>query len=168
MSSNEPNTDETSEATEKRMWTTISKDQALVSLPCPPHYMRVPRWNSTHEAAGWKLHYADMSMPGGRPYGMLFYIRTTDKMEVRVGVRWDVHTEQPETACLMSKRNAPLRDREGNDADALELDARARVTAMMSIFSLIGATIATTATEDVVLEAAGLGLPRIYEDEPAQ
>lgn len=168
MSSNEPNTDETSEATEKRMWTTISKDQALVSLPVFPFHLRIARWNATHEARGWKLLFADMSMPGGRPYGTLFYIRATDNKEVRVGVRWDVHTEQPETACLMPKRNAPVKDREGNDADALELDARARVTAMMSIFSLIGATIATTETENVVLEAAGLGLPRIYDGAPAQ
>jgi hypothetical protein len=59
-------------------------------------------------------------------------------------------------------------DRDAVDADLLELDAQARLTALQSINAYIGAQILDRPGEDAVLKAAGLGLERIDDDpEPS-
>jgi hypothetical protein len=169
--SNEPRQGEaaalSAAAGQRSLFTTVSRSQKLVHLPFAPGWIRVSRWNDTHEAKGFELIGADLSMPGGRPYGYLWYRRHSDLRDIRIGVRWDVDRELPECRYLDRKKGLPGKDREAADADRLELDALARITALMSLNAHIGTLVATPSMEDALLDAAGLGLPRVDREEPA-
>jgi hypothetical protein len=151
------------------MFTTLAKHEALVPVPFGSRWFKVPRWNASHEAAGWDLRGADIQMPGGRPWRSLWYVRRADGREVRVGVRWDVEKEVVETRYLHPTKSEFGKDRDAVHADRLELDAQARMTALQSINAFIGAQVLNLDGETAVLDAAGLGLTRIDGDpEPGR
>jgi hypothetical protein len=146
----------------------VEKGTLFVDVPVPPWKLPIPQWNTTRQAPGWELTGANLQMPGGRPHGYFVYHRTADHRMQRVGIRWDVDHELPDTACLHESKGEPLGDRRSIDADALELDALARATALMSINAFIGANVVTLDGENTILEAAGLGIPRIDLAEKRQ
>jgi hypothetical protein len=158
---------ETDEA-RRTKYTVLARHEALVPVQFGSGWLKVPRWNASHGAAGWELRGADIQMPGGRPWGSLWYVRTADGRRVRVGVRWDVERETVECRYLHPTESTLGTDRDAVNADRLELDAQARLTALQSINAYIGAQILSRTGEDAVLEAAGLGLERIDDDpEPS-
>jgi hypothetical protein len=152
----------------RKRYIAVPEGTLFVDVPVPPWQLPIPQWNSTHQAPGWELVGADLQMPGGRPQGYFVYQRARDSRRQRVGVRWDVERELPETMCLHETKGEPAKNRERIDADILELDALARATALMSINSFIGANVVTLDGENTILQAAGLGIPRVDLDEKRQ
>ncbi|WP_413602737.1 hypothetical protein [Curtobacterium sp. Curtsp57] len=161
MTDTTPSTDQA----QRKMFTALAKHEALVPVPFGSGWFKVPRWNATHEATGWELRGADIQLPGGRPWGSLWYVRRADGREVRVGVRWDVENEVVETLYLHRTKPESGKDRDEVDADRLELDAQARMTALQSINAFIGAQVLNLEGETAVLDAAGLGLKRLLDDD---
>jgi len=149
----------------QQMFTALAKHEALVPVPFGTGWFKVPRWNTSHEAVGWELRGADIQMPGGRPWGSLWYVRRVDGREVRIGVRWDVEREVVETLYLHLTKAELGTDRDAVDADRLEIDAQARMTALQSINAFIGAQVLNLDGETAVLDAAGLGLERVWDVE---
>lgn len=152
-------------AAPRRRFAAMSKRQAVVPVPFPPGHILVPRWRQSREASGWRLVGADLSLPGGIPYGSLWYRNATNR-QIRIGVRWDAEREVPQCTYLHPTKGLPATDRDAFDVAAVELDAQARITALQAINAFLFAQIATRDTEDAILDAAGLGLVRI-DDDPA-
>lgn len=103
-------------------------------------------------------------MPGGRPYGSLWYVRLNDGFQVRIGVRWDTTREVSQCTYLHPTKGEPATDRDHIDAEAIELDAQARITALQAINASLFTRIAPRNTEDAILDAAGLGLRRLDDE----
>ncbi|RKR76309.1 hypothetical protein [Frondihabitans australicus] len=145
----------------RSMYTVVSRNQKLIPVPFSPGWARVPRWNASHKSTAHELLGADLQMPGGRPYGYLWYRHFTTGKNIRIGVRWNTNLESIECKYLHDQKAVAGRNPEKVAAALAEADAKARVSALMSLNALIGTQVLSTQMEDGILDAAGLGLQRI-------
>jgi len=103
---------------------------------------------------GWRLDAVDLGIKAGRPFGSLFFQRIDDGFRARIGVRWNHVSEQ--LHCFVTDTTTPQADRQ-----ALELDARSRVATLMSIYTAIGASAASSPVAASGAHAAAHLLPEL-------
>ena len=134
--------------------------QVISGLKMGTGVVTVLKWDDTKRARGWTLTGADLMMDRGRPFGSLWY-RHDDSRYIRVGVHWNHDIEQLECLCLHPKKPQLPDDVDEFEASRLERDARSRIGTLMAVNAEIGSIVATRASEDAILAAAGLGLKRL-------
>ncbi|QVG65544.1 hypothetical protein JG551_002977 [Curtobacterium flaccumfaciens pv. flaccumfaciens] len=149
------------------LYAEVQDGQALIAgLKMGVGALVVQRWDPTYAAAGWTLYGADLTLDMGHPFGALFYRNDTDDRVLRVGVQWHPPVQRLEFPALHPSRPELSSDCSEEEVDAVVLDARSRIGALVAINAQIGSWVATTESEDAILDAAGLGLERLSEDDP--
>lgn len=155
----------------RKMYAAIRRDQLLLPIPVHPGALVVPKWDPAYEVPGWELTAAEMDMhQQSLLFGQMLYTRTTDGRKVRVGVRWNPQQFGLEAQCLNNPDVAtgpayPLEDTDGIDTEALEMSTLRRAQRLVELNSFIGNVVAGPDSQDVILEASGLGLTRIHDPE---
>ncbi|ARC55516.1 hypothetical protein AS850_00305 [Frondihabitans sp. 762G35] len=151
----------------RKVFKVIRNDQLLLPIPVHPGALVVPKWDTTGEVPGWTLTGAEIDMHHqSLLWGQLLYTRETDGRRVRVGVRWNPQQFGLEAQCLDSTELTggpalPLEDTDGIDTDALEMSTLRRAQRLVELNSFIGSVVANPASQDVILQSAGLGLTRL-------
>lgn len=155
----------------RKVYKVIRNDQLLLPIPVHPGALVVPKWDTTGEVPGWTLTGAEIDMHHQSLLsGQLLYTRDTDGRTVRVGVRWNPQQFGLEAQCLDSTELTggpalPLEDTDGIDTDALEMSTLRRAQRLVELNSFIGSVVADPASQDVILQSAGLGLTRLRVPE---
>ncbi len=126
----------------------------------------VQRWDASYEATGWTLYGADLTLDMGHPFGALFYRSDTDGRVLRVGVKWHPPVQQLEFPALHPSKPELSRDCSDEEIEAVVLDARSRIGTLVAVNAQIGSFVATEESETAILDASGLGLERLAEDDP--
>jgi hypothetical protein len=151
----------------RKIYKAIRNDQLLLPIPVHPGALVVPKWDTTGDVPGWTLTAAEIDMhQQSLLWGQVLYTRVSDGRQVRVGVRWNPQQFGLEAQCLDANHleagpAQPLQDTDGIDTDALETSTLRRAQRLVELNSFIGSAVANPATQDVILESAGLGLKRI-------
>jgi len=126
----------------------------------------VQRWDASYEAAGWTLYGADLTLDMGHPFGALFYRNDNDGRVLRIGVKWHPPVQQLEFPALHPSKPELSRDCSDEEIEAVVLDARSRIGTLVAVNAQIGSFVATEESETAILDASGLGLERLAEDDP--
>ncbi|PZE61989.1 hypothetical protein DEJ04_03460 [Curtobacterium sp. MCLR17_044] len=128
--------------------------------------LTVQRWDSAHAARGWTLYGADLILDMGHPFGSLFYRNDDDGRVLRIGVTWHPPAQQLEFPALHPSKAERTSDCSDEEVAVVVLDARSRIGVLVAANAQIGSFVATEESEDAILEASGLGLERLAEDDP--
>lgn len=145
----------------------VSEDQAFIpGLSMGIGALTVQRWDPVNAAAGWTLYGADLTLDQGHPFGSMFYRNDEDGRVLRVGVTWHPPVQQLEFPALHPSKPELTSDRTDEEVAAVVLDARSRIGTLVAINAQIGSFVATEESENAILDASGLGLERIAEDDP--
>lgn len=128
--------------------------------------LTVQRWDPAYAAPGWTLHGADLTLDMGHPFGSMFYRNDADGRMLRVGVKWHPPVQQLEFPALHPSNPELTSDCSDQEVAAVVLDARSRIGTLVAVNAQIGSFVATEASENAILDAAGLGLERLSEDDP--
>lgn len=128
--------------------------------------LTVQRWDPAYAAAGWTLYGADLTLDMGHPFGSMFYRNDADGRVLRIGVKWHPPVQQLEFPALHPSKPELTSDCTEAEVAAVVLDARSRIGALVAVNAQIGSFIATEESENAILDASGLGLERLSEDDP--
>jgi hypothetical protein len=128
--------------------------------------LTVQRWDSGYAANGWTLYGADLTLDMGHPFGSMFYRNDADGRVLRVGVKWHPPTQQLEFPALHPSKPELTSDCTDEEVAAVVLDARSRIGTLVAVNAQIGSFVATEESENAILDASGLGLERLSEDDP--
>jgi len=151
----------------RELYAEVRDGQALIpGLKMGVGALIVQRWDPSYAAAGWTLYGADLTLHMGHPFGALFYRNDADGRVLRVGVKWHPPVQQLEFPALHPSKPERSSDCSDEEANAVILDARSRIGALVATNAQIGSFVATEESEDAILEASGLGLERLAEDDP--
>lgn len=151
----------------KELYVDVQDGQALVAgLKMGVGALVVQQWDPAYAASGWTLHGADLTLDMGHPFGALFYGNDADERVLRIGVQWHPPLQRLEFPALHPSRPELSSDCTEAEVDAVALDARSRIGALVAINAQIGSWVATEESENAILAAAGLGLERLSEDDP--
>ncbi|MFJ7288630.1 hypothetical protein ACIQUC_09965 [Curtobacterium sp. NPDC098951] len=126
----------------------------------------VQRWDPAYAASGWTLYGADLTLDQGHPFGSMFYRNDADDRVLRVGVKWHPPVQRLEFPALHPSRPELTSDCSEEEVAAVVLDARSRIGTLVAVNAQIGSFVATEESENAILDAAGLGLERLSEDDP--
>jgi hypothetical protein len=126
----------------------------------------VARWDPSYAAVGWTLHGADLTLDMGHPFGSMFYRNDADGRVLRVGVKWHPPVQQLEFPALHPSKPELTSDCTAEEVAAVVLDARSRIGTLVAVNAQIGSFVATEESENAILDASGLGLERLSEDDP--
>ncbi|PYY31481.1 hypothetical protein, partial [Curtobacterium sp. MCBD17_030] len=119
-----------------------------------------------YAATGWTLYGADLTLDMGHPFGSMFYRNDEDGRVLRVGVKWHPRVQQLEFPALHPSKPELTSDCTDEEVAAVVLDARSRIGTLVAINAQIGSFVATEESENAILDASGLGLERLSEDDP--
>lgn len=128
--------------------------------------LTVPRWDPSYAANGWTLYGADLTLDLGHPFGSMFYRNDADGRVLRVGVKWHPPVQQLEFPALHPSKPELTSDCTAEEVAAVVLDARSRIGTLVAVNAQIGSFVATEESENAILDASGLGLERLSEDDP--
>ncbi|MGN8048146.1 hypothetical protein ACTJKO_00555 [Curtobacterium sp. 22159] len=128
--------------------------------------LTVQRWDPVYAAAGWTLYGADLTLNQGHPFGSMFYRNDADGRVLRVGVKWHPPVQQLEFPALHPSKPELTSDCTAEEVAAVVLDARSRIGTLVAVNAQIGSFVATEESENAILDASGLGLERLSEDDP--
>ena len=128
--------------------------------------LMVQRWDPAHAVEGWTLYGADLTLDMGHPFGSMFYRNDADGRVLRIGVKWHPPVQQLEFPALHPSKPERTSDCTDDEVAAVVLDARSRIGTLVAINAQIGSFVATEESENAILEASGLGLERLSEDDP--
>ncbi|MDK8172404.1 hypothetical protein QP735_07645 [Curtobacterium citreum] len=151
----------------RELYADVQEDQALIpGLKMGLGALTVQRWDPTYAAAGWTLYGADLTLDLGHPFGSIFYRNDTDGRVLRVGVKWHPPVQQLEFPALHPSKPELASDCSDQEVAAVVLDARSRIGTLVAVNAQIGSFVATEESENAILDASGLGLERLSEDDP--
>jgi hypothetical protein len=128
--------------------------------------LTVRRWDPAYTADGWTLYGADLTLDMGHPFGSMFYRNDADGRVLRVGVKWHPPVQQLEFPALHPSKPELNGDCSDQEVAAVVLDARSRIGTLVAVNAQIGSFVATEESENAILDASGLGLERLSEDDP--
>jgi hypothetical protein len=149
------------------LYAEVTADQILIpGLKMGIGALPVQRWDPSYAAAGWTLYGADLTLDQGHPFGSMFYRNDTDDRVLRIGVKWHSPVQQLEFPALHPSKPELTSDCTDEEVAAVVLDARSRIGTLVAVNAQIGSFVATTESEDAILDASGLGLERLSEDDP--
>lgn len=145
----------------------VQADEAFIAgLKMGVGALTVQRWDPSYAADGWTLYGADLTLDQGHPFGSMFYRNNTDGRVLRVGVKWHPPVQQLEFPALHPSKPELTSDCSDEEVAAVALDARSRIGTLVAINAQIGSFVATEESENAILDASGLGLERLSEDDP--
>lgn len=151
----------------RELYTTVEVDQALIpGLRMGLGALVVQRWDQSYAALGWTLYGADLTLDMGHPFGSMFYRNDDDGRVLRVGVKWHPPVQQLEFPALHPSKPELTSDTTDEEVAAVVLDARSRIGMLVAVNAQIGSFVATEESENAILNASGLGLERLSEDDP--
>lgn len=149
------------------LYADVQDGQALIpGLKMGIGALTVQRWDSSHVAAGWSLYGADLTLDQGYPFGSMFYRNDADGRVLRIGVKWHPPVQQLEFPALHPSEPELTSDCTAEEVAAVVLDARSRIGTLVAVNAQIGSFVATEESENAILDASGLGLERLSEDDP--
>ncbi|TPG05136.1 hypothetical protein [Curtobacterium flaccumfaciens] len=149
------------------LYAEVQEGQALIpGIKMGIGALIVQRWDSTYAAVGWTLYGADLTLNQGHPFGSMFYRNDADGRVLRIGVKWHPPVQQLEFPALHPSKPELTADCAAEDVAAVVLDARSRIGTLVAINAQIGSFVATEESENAILDASGLGLERLSEDDP--
>ena len=149
------------------LYAEVDDGQALITgLKMGIGALTVQRWDPAFAAAGWTLYGADLTLDMGHPFGAMFYRNDEDGRVLRVGVKWHPPVQRLEFPALHPSKPELTSDCTDDEVAAVVLDARSRIGALVAINAQIGSFVATEEAENAILDASGLGLERLSEDDP--
>lgn len=149
------------------LYVDVDAGQALIpGLKMGVGALVVQRWDSAYAAAGWTLYGADLTLDMGHPFGSMFYCNDLDGRVLRVGVTWHQPAQQLEFPALHPSKPELTSDCTDEEVAAVVLDVRSRIGTLVAVNAQIGSFVATEESEDAILDASGLGLERLSEDDP--
>ncbi len=149
------------------LYAEVQDDQALIpGLKMGLGALTVQRWDPAYAANGWTLYGAELTLDMGHPFGSLFYRNDEDDRVLRVGVKWHPPVQQLEFPALHPLKPELTSDCTAEEVAAVVLDARSRIGTLVAVNAQIGSFVATTESEDAILDASGLGLERLSEGDP--
>lgn len=151
----------------RELYAELKDNQALIpGLKMGLGALTVQRWDPTCAADGWTLYGADLTLDLGHPFGSMFYRNDEDGRVLRVGVKWHPPVQQLEFPALHPTKPELTSDCTAEEVAAVVLDARSRIGTLVAVNAQIGSFIATEESENAILDASGLGLERLSEDDP--
>ncbi|MCL9663965.1 hypothetical protein L2091_01810 [Curtobacterium albidum] len=149
------------------LYTEVHEGQALITgLRMGIGALTVQRWDPAYAAVGWTLYGADLTLDQGHPFGSMFYRSDSDGRVLRVGVKWHPPVQQLEFPALHPSRPELASDCTPEEIAAVVLDARSRIGTLVAVNAQIGSFVASEESENAILDASGLGLERLSEDDP--
>ena len=149
------------------LYADVQDGQALITgLKMGLGALTVQRWDPAYAADGWTLYGADLSLDMGHPFGSLFYRNAADGRVLRVGVKWHPPVQRLEFPALHPFEPELTSDCTAEEVAAVVLDARSRIGTLVAVNAQIGSFVATEESENAILDASGLGLERLSEDDP--
>ena len=149
------------------LYADVQDGQALIpDLKMGLGALTVQPWDSTYAAADWTLYGADLTLDQGHPFGSMFYRNDADGRVLRVGVKWHPPVQQLEFPALHPSKPQLTSDCTDEEVAAVVLDARGRIGTLVAVNAQIGSFVATEESENAILDASGLGLERLSEDDP--
>ncbi|MFS0729441.1 hypothetical protein ABC270_05090 [Curtobacterium sp. 1P10AnD] len=149
------------------LYAELQDGQALIpGLKMGLGALTVQRWDPAYAAEGWTLYGAELTLDMGHPFGSMFYRNDTDGRVLRIGVKWHPPVQQLEFPALHPSKPELTSDCTADEVAAVVLDARSRIGTLVAVNAQIGSFVATTESEDAILDASGLGLKRLSEDDP--
>jgi hypothetical protein len=149
------------------LYAEVQEGQALISgIKMGIGALTVQRWDPSHAAAGWTLYGADLTLDMGHPFGSMFYRNDEDGRVLRIGVKWRPPVQQLEFPALHPSKPELTADSSAEEVAAVVLDARSRIGTLVAVNAHIGSFVATEESENAILDASGLGLERLSEDDP--
>ncbi|ROR36649.1 hypothetical protein EDF63_0779 [Curtobacterium sp. JUb34] len=149
------------------LYTAVLEGQALIpGLTLGIGALTVARWDPAYAATGWTLWGADLTLDQGHPFGSMFYRNDADGRVLRVGVTWHPPVQQLEFPALHPSKPELTSDCTADEVAAVVLDARSRIGTLVAVNAQIGSFVATEESEGAILDASGLGLERLSEDDP--
>lgn len=149
------------------LYAELKDDQALIpGIRMGIGALPVQRWDPSYAADGWTLYGADLTLDMGHPFGSMFYRNDTDGRVLRIGVKWHPPVQQLEFPALHPSKPELTSDCTAEEVAAVVLDARSRIGTLVAINAQIGSFVATEESENTILDASGLGLERLSEDDP--
>ncbi|UXN26567.1 hypothetical protein N8D74_06715 [Curtobacterium flaccumfaciens] len=149
------------------LYTEVADGQALIpGLRMGVGALLVERWEPRFAATGWTLHGADLTLDKGRPFGSMFYRNDADDRVLRIGVKWHPPVQQLEFPALHPSKPEFTSDCTDEEIAAVVLDARSRIGTLVAVNAEIGSFVATEESENAILDASGLGLERLSDDDP--
>lgn len=151
----------------RALYADVPDDQTLITdLTMGIGALPVKRWDPTYAAAGWTLYGADLTLDQGHPFGSMFYRNDTDGRVLRIGVKWHPPMQQLEFPALHPSKPELSSDCTDAEVAVVVLDARSRIGTLVAVNAQIGSFVATEESENAILDASGLGLERLSEDDP--
>ncbi|MBT1669659.1 hypothetical protein KK092_09720 [Curtobacterium flaccumfaciens pv. flaccumfaciens] len=151
----------------RELYARVQDNQALIpGLKMGVGALVVQKWDQTYAAAGWTLYGADLILDAGHPFGSMFYLNDADGRVLRVGVEWHTPVQQLEFPALHPSKPELTSDCSDEEVAVVVLDARSRIGVLVAANAQIGSFVATEESEDAILDASGLGLERLSEDDP--
>ncbi len=81
-------------------------------------------------------------------------------------MKWHPPVQQLEFPALHPSKSELTSDCTDEEVAAVVLDARSRIGTLVAVNAQIGSFVATEESEDAILDASGLGLERLSEDDP--
>lgn len=151
----------------QELYADLQEGQALIpALKMGVGALTVQRWDSSYAAEGWTLYGADLTLDLGHPFGSMFYHNDTDGRVLRIGVKWHPPVQQLEFPALHPSRPELTSDCNDTEVAAVVLDARSRIGTLVAVNAQIGSFVATEESETAILDASGLGLERLSENDP--
>ncbi|WP_248704775.1 hypothetical protein [Curtobacterium sp. MWU13-2055] len=149
------------------LYAELQDGQALIpGLKMGLGALTVQRWDSAYAAVGWTLYGAELTLDMGHPFGSMFYRNDADGRVLRVGVKWHPPVQQLEFPALHPSKPELTSDCTAEEVAAVVLDARSRIGTLVAVNAQIGSFVATEESENAILDASGLGLERLSEDDP--
>ncbi|MDM7885668.1 hypothetical protein QUG92_11190 [Curtobacterium sp. RHCKG23] len=149
------------------LYVPVRESEALIpDLKMGIGALTVRRWDPANTATGWTLYGADLTLDVGHPFGSMFYRNDADGRVLRIGVKWHPPVQQLEFPALHPSKPELTSDCTDNEVAAIVLDARSRIGTLVAINAQIGSFVATEESENAILDASGLGLERLSEDDP--
>jgi len=151
----------------RALYAEVQDGQALIpGLKIGVGSLVVQRWDPAFAATGWTLYGADLTLDQGHPFGAMFYRNDTDERVLRIGVTWHPPVQQLEFPALHPSKPELTSDCTVEEVAAVVLDARSRIGTLVAVNAQIGSFVATEEAENAILDASGLGLERLSEDDP--
>lgn len=149
------------------LYADVREGQALIpGITMGIGALLVQRWDPSYTADGWTLYGADLMLDLGHPFGSMFYRNDADGRVLRIGVKWHAPVQQLEFPALHPSRPELTSDCTDEEVAAVVMDARSRIGTLVAVNAQIGSFVATEESESAILEASGLGLERLSEDDP--
>jgi hypothetical protein len=149
------------------LYSDVQDGQALIpGLKMGLGALRVQRWDPAYAANGWTLYGAELTLDMGHPFGSMFYRNDADGRVLRVGVKWHPPVQRLEFPALHPSKPELASDCSDEEVAVVVLDARSRIGTLVAVNAQIGSFVATEESENALLDASGLGLERLSEDDP--